>query len=226
MLYGIGGLALIAVFWYLFYTISVYIGRSPARGKGIHPDAMRYFNELERMVAPHNTDKDVIECLIAANKELQSQFNAYQGGSKRDYPVALFGSDSLNKGREEVWAIWVLLNYSNRSATIKNMQDRLLKRMRELAEDEVAHPPILFEDCRPYQDYIRQCKTEEEDRLFKQALIEHIARSNYRKLFPDTSMDTMLIVFNAHRYEFGLNSYKDITQSKINKIINDLAKRI
>jgi|GEM_PF-2483019 len=224
MLYGLGGLALIAVFWYLVRAISIYIGQAPARGKGIHPDAMRYFNALEGMLSPYGKDADVIECLIAANKELQSQFNSYQGGNRRDYPVALFGPDSFEKNREEVWAIWVLLNYSNRSTTINNMQDRLLKRMKELAEDEAARPPVLFEDCRLYQEYVLKCQREEEDRIFKQRLTECIARTNYRKLFPDTSMDTMLTVFEAHRYEFDLYTVDDLTQSKINKIVNSLAK--
>lgn len=225
MLYGLGGLALVAVFWYLFRLVMIYIGSAPARGKGIPLEAMRYFNELERIIYPYKKDKDVIECLMAANRELRSQFNSFQGGTIQEYPNVLFGPDSLNKGREEVWAIWVLLNFSNHSATIANMQDKLLKRMKELSADEAARPPVLFKDCHPYQEYILKCHREDEERLFKQRLTECIARTNYRKFFPDASMDTMLTVFETHRYEFDLYRIDDITQSKINKIVNSLAKR-
>lgn len=224
MLYSLGGLTLIAAFWYLFHVITVYIGSAPARGKGIHPNAMRYFEELKQITYPYSKDKDVIECLMAANRELCSQFNSFQGGTNREYPQVLFGPESFDKNREEVWAIWVLLNFSNKSSTIKGMQDKLLKRMKELSEDKVARPPVLFENCRPYQDYVRQCELAEEDRLFKQALVEHIARSSYRKHLPDTSMDTMLTIFDSNRYKFGLYSVKDITQEKINKLVLDLAK--
>ncbi len=157
MLYNLGRLALIVVLVYLFRLVAIYIGRAPARGKGIPPEAMRYFNELERIVYPIRKDKNVIECMMAANQELRSQYSSFEAGTHREYPNALFGPDSFNNNREEVWAIWVLLNYSNRSVLIDNMKDRLLKRMKELSENEIARPRILFEDCRPYQEYIAKC---------------------------------------------------------------------
>jgi hypothetical protein len=223
---ALGGIALALVFWFSFYHITAYIGRAPARGKGIHPDAMRYFDELEHLLAPYIKDKDVIECLIAANRELQSQFRSYQSGTKREYPNALFGPESHGKGREEVWAIWVLLNYSNRSTIINNMQERLLKRMKDLANDTEARPPVLFEDCSPYHSYILECRREEEEKALKQCLTEYIARSNYRKLLPGVDINNIVEYCYRYRYDHEIWRIEDITQPKINKIIKHIATNV
>jgi hypothetical protein len=225
MLYGLGGLALIAVFWYLFRQISVYIGSAPARGKGIPPDAMRYFNELERLLDPYKSDKDVIECLMAANKELQSQYASYANGTTREYPNALFGPDSYGKNREEVWAIWVLLNYQ-RCSVINNMRDRLLERMAELAKDKEARPPVLFEDCREWNHYLVVQQSEERDRLLRQRITECVARSGYKRILPGISIDAIINMLFDRRYDYDLSDIDDVTDHKVRAVLKSIAEKM
>lgn len=224
MLYGLGGLALIAVFWYLFYVITVYLSSAPARGKGVHTNAMRYFNALERILDPYKKDKDVIEFLMVANKELQSQYNAYAAGTKREYPNALFGPDSYGKNREEVWALGALLNYQ-RCAIINNMHDRLLKRMAELAKDNEARPPILFEECREWNHYLVALQSEERERLLKQKMIECTARSNYQHLLPGIPLDTIVTTLFDRRYDYDIWDIDSVTDKKIQAAISSIAKK-
>lgn len=216
---------MIAVFWYLLRQISVYISSAPARGKGVPSDAMRYFNALERLLDPYKSDKDVIECLMVANKELRSQYTSYANGTTREYPNALFGPDSHDKNREEVWAIWVLLNYQ-RCPIITNMRDRLLQRMAELAKDQEARPPILFEDCREWSHYLLVQQSEERDRLLRQRITECVARSGYNRILPGISLDAIINLLFDRRYDYDISDIDSVTDHKIQNILTSIAEKM